>query len=87
MINHIEVLPPSSFDDHIRIAEYRSIYSTPGFEKYAIQSLPPIHIIVDNGRVTLEGVVASEADKDLAGLKANTVPNVFEVTNDLQVGH
>jgi osmotically-inducible protein OsmY len=50
-----------------------------------MQAVPPIHIIVDNGKVTLEGVVASQADKDLASLKANTVPGVFSVVNNLRV--
>ena len=52
---------------------------------YAVRSVPPIHIIVNNGHVTLEGSVASEADKDVAGIRANTVPGVFSVTNNLRV--
>ena len=83
--NQIEILPPSSMDDRIRIAEYRAIYGQDGFLRYAIQSVPPIHIIVKNGRVTLTGVVDSQADKDLANIRANGVPGVFQVTNDLQV--
>ncbi len=83
--NQIEILPPSPMDDQIRIAEYRAIYGTDGFMKYAIQSIPPIHIIVKNGRVSLEGVVDSQADKDLANIRAREVPNVFEVTNNLKV--
>jgi hyperosmotically inducible protein len=83
--NQIQVLPLSSMDDRIRIAEYRSIYSQPGLDRYAMQAVPPIHIIVDNGKVTLEGVVANQADKDRAAVQANTVSGVFSVTNNLRV--
>jgi hyperosmotically inducible protein len=83
--NQIQVLPLSPMDDRLRIAEYRSIYGTPGLDRYALQAVPPIHIIVDNGRVTLEGVVANQGDKDIAGLRANTVTGVFGVTNNLRV--
>jgi hyperosmotically inducible periplasmic protein len=83
--NEIKVLPPSTFDDQIRRAEYRSIYGFAGLWKYAMGALPPVHIVVDNGRVTLYGVVDSQGDKDLIGLRAKTVPDVFSVTNNLQV--
>ena len=83
--NQIEILPPSSMDDRIRIAEYRAIYGQDGFMKYAIQSVPPIHIIVKNGRVTLTGVVDNQGDKDLANIRANGVSGVFQVTNELRV--
>ena len=83
--NEIEALPLSPNDDRIRREEFRAIYSTPNLERYALQAVPPIHIIVNNGKVTLVGVVASKADKDLAALRANTVGGVFTVTNDLQV--
>jgi len=83
--NQIQVLPLSPMDDKLRLAEYRSIYSQAGLERYAMQSVPPIHIIVDNGKVTLEGVVDSQADKDIAGVRANGVPGVFSVTNNLRV--
>jgi osmotically-inducible protein OsmY len=83
--NQIEVLPVSPNDDQIRRAEFRAIYSAPGMEKYSIQAVPPIHIIVKNGHVTLVGVVATETDKDLANVRANSVPAVFSVTNDLKV--
>src|SRR5437868_6573184 len=69
--NQIQVLPLSPMDDRIRVAEYRAIFGTPGLDRYAMQAVPPIHIIVDNGKVTLEGVVANEGDKNLAGIKAN----------------
>ena len=83
--NKIEVLPLSPNDDRIRLAVYRAIYGQPSFQRYAMQAVPPIHIIVKNGNVTLEGVVANEGDKNLANIKANGVPGVFGVTNNLVV--
>jgi hyperosmotically inducible periplasmic protein len=83
--NKIEVLPPSPQDDRIRLAEYRAIYGNSVLSRYAHQAVPPIHIIVKNGHVTLEGVVATEADKNIANLRANSVPGVFSVTNNLKV--
>jgi len=85
VINKIDVLPPSPEDDRIRIATYRAIYGDPALNRYAHQAIPPIHIIVKNGNVSLEGVVATEADKNIAGIRANTVPEVFSVTNSLRV--
>jgi len=83
--NQIQVLPPSPMDDQIRRAEFQSIYSFPSLQRYGDMAVAAIHIIVDNGHVTLEGVVNSDADKDVAGIRANTVPNVFAVTNNLRV--
>ncbi|HVB86276.1 MAG TPA: BON domain-containing protein [Candidatus Dormibacteraeota bacterium] len=84
--NEIKVLPPSPGDNRIRRAEFRAIYSNPGFEKYAIQAVPPIHIIVDMGHVTLTGVVANQMDKTLAITRANQVPGVIgRVTDQLRV--
>jgi hyperosmotically inducible protein len=85
VVNQIQVLPLSPTDDRIRIAEYRAIFGQLGLDRYAMQAVPPIHIIVDNGKVTLEGVVDNQADKDRAALQANTVPGVFSVTNNLRV--
>ena len=86
VINEIEVLPPSPMDDQIRRAEYRAIYLDPALStRYGFRALPSINIIVKNGHVTLEGVVANEADKNLVGIRANGVPKVFSVTNNLQV--
>ncbi len=84
--NDIEVLPLSPNDDRIRLAVYRAIFdwNSPLF-RYATQAVPPIHIIVKNGRVTLKGVVANKGDADLANIKANGVPGVFGVTNELRV--
>jgi hyperosmotically inducible periplasmic protein len=83
--NQIEVLPPSSADDRIRLQLFRAIYRYPALQKYELGVQKPIRIIVKNGRATLEGVVDSEADKNLVGLRANTVPGIFSVTNNLQV--
>jgi hyperosmotically inducible protein len=82
--NEIQVLPVSSMDDRIRIATYRSIYGQPPLDRYAMQAIPPIHIIVSNGKVALEGVVANQGDKDIAGVRANGVSGVFGVTNNLK---
>ena len=83
--NQIQVLPLSPMDDGIRLAIFRAIYAQPGLDRYALQAVPPIHIIVSNGNVTLEGAVASESDKEMAGIRANGVPGVFKVTNNLRV--
>jgi hyperosmotically inducible protein len=85
VINNIEVLPLSPADDQIRLQTYRAIYSQPTLNRYALNAIPPIHIVVRNGNVTLQGVVANEADKNVAGLQAKSVPGVFSVTNDLHV--
>jgi hyperosmotically inducible protein len=83
--NDIEVLPPSPMDDQVRRAVYRAIYGDPAFTRYNFQAVPSIHIIVKNGNVTLEGVVDSDGDKNIAGLRANGVANVFSVKNNLVV--
>ena len=83
--NQIEVLPVSPMDDGLRQRLFREIYGFPALEKYALGVQKPIRIIVKNGHVTLEGVVDSEADKNLAGLRANGVPGIFSVTNNLRV--
>jgi osmotically-inducible protein OsmY len=86
VVNNIEVLPLSPMDDQIRRAEYRAIYGDPSIStRYGFRALPSIHIIVKNGHVTLEGVVANQGDKNLIGIKANGVSNVFSVTNNLLV--
>jgi BON domain len=86
VINDIEVLPPSPIDERIRLAEYRAIYGDPALSvRYAYRSIPSIHIIVKNGHVMLEGVVANQGDKNLVNIRANGVPGVFSVTNNLQV--
>ncbi|HYN16365.1 MAG TPA: BON domain-containing protein [Terriglobales bacterium] len=83
--NQIEVLPPSPNDDRLRRQLFRAIYGYGPLEKYSLGVIKPIRIIVKNGHVTLEGVVDSEADKNLAGIRANGVSGVFSVTNNLRV--
>jgi hyperosmotically inducible protein len=83
--DQIEVLPLSPFDNQIRRSAYRAIYGFPALQRYAMGVVPSIHIIVKNGHVTLEGVVATEQDKQMAFMRANGVPNVFSVENHLQV--
>ena len=85
VVNNIEVLPLSPNDDRIRMAVYRAIFGHTALSRYGMRSVPPIHIIVKNGNVTLEGVVATEADKNIAGIQANGVSGVFSVTNNLRV--
>lgn len=85
VVNDIQVDPVSPTDDRIRIAEYRTIYGFPSLNRYAIDPAQPIRISVQNGHVTLYGQVDSQSDKNAAGIRANTVPGVFSVTNDLQV--
>ena len=83
--NDIQVLPLSPYDNHLRIALFRRIYSTPGLDLYALRAVPTIHIIVKHGNVTLVGAVGNNMDKNLAGIVANEVPGVFSVTNNLTV--
>jgi len=84
--NEIKVLPLSPMDNQIRRSMARAIYGDPQIgDRYGNRALPSVHIIVENGRVTLEGVVANQSDKNLIGIRANSVPNVFTVQNNLQV--
>jgi len=83
--NRIEVLPLSPMDDQLRRQLFVAIYGFPSLERYAMSVVKPIRIIVRNGHVTLEGVVDSEADRNAANIRANGVPGVFSVTNNLQV--
>jgi hyperosmotically inducible protein len=83
--NQIEVLPVSFHDDQLRVALYRSIYGHTALQTLAIRAVPPIHIIVENGNVSLEGAVANEMQKTIAGMQANSVAGVFSVTNNLRV--
>jgi len=84
--NQIEVSPFSPMDDQIRRAVFRAIYGDSVLSRYGFSALPSIHIIVKNGHVTLEGVVDSESDKNLANIRTSSVPNVFSVTNNLTIG-
>lgn len=83
--NQIEVLPPSPMDDRLRLQLFQAIYQYPALQKYELGVQKPIRIIVKNGRVTLEGVVDNETDKNLAEMRAKGVPGIFSVTNNLQV--
>jgi hyperosmotically inducible protein len=86
VVNQIELLPTSTNDDRIRLAVYRAIYRHDALEtRYAVQSIPPIHIIVKNGNVTLEGVVDSKLDKTIASTQAHSVSGIFKVTDNLRV--
>ena len=85
VVNNIKVLPLSEFDNRIRVAEYRAIFRSGSLYRYAAGANPSIHIIVENGHVTLKGVVDNYADKNQAYIAANAVPGVFSVTNDLRV--
>jgi hyperosmotically inducible periplasmic protein len=83
--NQIKVLPVSPNDDRIRRATYRKIYGNSVLSQYQLRAVPPIHIVVDNGHVKLEGVVARQMEKQIAGMQANSVSGVFSVENNLRV--
>jgi hyperosmotically inducible protein len=84
--NELEVLPLSNFDDQLRVRVARAIYRDPVLSRYGIQAVPPIHIIVDNGHVTLEGVVNNEMEKNVAGIRASGAGLSFgKVVNNLRV--
>jgi hyperosmotically inducible periplasmic protein len=85
VVDNIEVAPVSPMDDRIRIAEARAIYGASQLNRYSLDPAKPIRITVVNGNVTLSGVVDNQGDKDVAGIRANSVPGVFKVTNNLQV--
>lgn len=85
VVNKIEVLPLSSSDDQIRRAVFRAIYRDSVLSRYAVQAVPPIHIVVRNGHVTLEGVVNASMEKTVANAQANAVAGVFSVVNNLRV--
>ena len=86
VVNTIEVLPLSPFDDRIRMATYRAIYGYGPLQRYGLGTQPSIRIIVKNGNVSLEGFVNNEMDKNLANMRANQVFGVFKVNNELQIG-
>jgi osmotically-inducible protein OsmY len=85
IVDHIDVAPVSPMDDRLRLELARVIYGTPQLQKYAMDPAKPIRITVVNGNVTLSGVVDSKMDHDVAGIRANTVPGVFKVDNELQI--
>ncbi|MGB8508687.1 MAG: BON domain-containing protein [Pyrinomonadaceae bacterium] len=84
VVNNIEVLPLSTFDDSIRARTYRSVFNTASLYRYALGNNPSLHIVVNRGHVTLEGVVANEGDRRFAYSAAMGVPGVFSVTNNLR---
>ncbi len=84
VVNNIEVLPLSRFDDRIRFGVLRAIYGYPGLDRYGMGTQPSIRILVRNGEVTLEGVVMNDADRNVANIRANGVSGVFKVTNNLR---
>ena len=83
--NQIEVLPLSPNDDRVRLAAYRAIFSKAPLQRYQLSAVPPIHLIVKNGNITLEGVVANEADRNMAEIAAKGVRGAFSVKNNLHV--
>jgi hyperosmotically inducible protein len=85
VVNNIEVLPLSPNDDRIRRGTYRAIYGHPALQRYSFMALEPIRIVVKNGHVTLEGVVATEMEKTIAKIQANGVHGAFSVTDNLRV--
>ena len=85
VINNIQVLPPSPLDDKVREQVYNTLSRTGSLSRYFWEAAPSIHIVVKNQRVTLAGIVNSEGDKNMATIAANTVPGVFQVTNELRV--
>ena len=85
VVNKIEVLPVSANDDRIRRAVYRAVYGNPVLSRYALQTVPPIHIVVQNGDVTLEGVVGGSMEKNIADVQTSGVAGVFSVVNNLRV--
>ena len=84
VVNQIEVLPLSSFDQQTRVRTYRALQRTGGLYRYLLGANPSLHIVVNRGHVTLEGVVANEGDRRLAYITANGIPGVFSVTNNLR---
>jgi osmotically-inducible protein OsmY len=85
VVNNIEVLPPSPSDDALRMQVARALANRGGLSPYFYQAVPPIHIIVQGGNVSLEGVVNSQGDKDTANAVVQGIPGIFSVKNNLQV--
>ena len=86
VIDNITVLPLSSFDDRIRRAEYRAIFRDPVLSRYSMGAVPAIHIVVNNGHVTLVGTVDRQMDANVARIRALSVPGVFSVASNLRIG-
>ena len=87
VVDNIHIQPLSMFDNRIRAAEYRAVFGYGGLYRYAMGANPSVRILVDNGHVRLVGYVATQGDRNIAGIRANGVPGVFAVQNDLQVAN
>jgi osmotically-inducible protein OsmY len=87
VVDHLKVDPLSTIDFQLRMRVYHAVYSSPFLFNYAINPSKPVRIQVENEHVTLYGVVDTETQKEVAGIKANSVPGVLSVTNDIQVLH
>jgi hyperosmotically inducible protein len=85
VVDNIQVLPTSIFDDRLRVQALRTIYGNSVLSRYAIDPAKPIRIIVDNGHISLEGTVQSPMDKQVAGMRANQLGGAFSVQNNLVV--
>lgn len=85
VVNRIEVLPVSNFDDGIRLRVLRAVYGQPALQRYQLGAQPSIRILVKNGEVTLEGIVLNEMERNIANIQANAVFGVFKVNNNLRV--
>lgn len=85
VVDNIKVSPVSGFDDRIRISAMRAIYRDPVLGRYASDPALPIRIVVDNGKLSLYGTVATAMDKQIAGMRASQVFGVFSVENNLEV--
>ncbi len=83
--DQIEVLPLSPFDNSIRIRAYNAIFGYPALSRYAINSRPPIRILVKNGNVTIAGVVNNDLDRKLIYNRVQNLPRVFSVTSNLRL--
>lgn len=83
--NEIEVLPNSPNDDRIRLAVYRAIYGQPALQRYQIMAVPPVHILVKNGQVTLEGWLNSNVERTAAEAAARSTSGVLGVTNNIRI--
>src|SRR5437763_936785 len=85
VVDNLEVAPVSPMDDELRLRLARAIYGAPSLQRYSLDPARPIRITVVNGNVILSGVVDRKMDKDVAGIRANSVPGVFKVINDIEV--
>jgi hyperosmotically inducible protein len=85
VVDNIEVLPLSPYDDNIRVRAYNAIFGYPALSRYALNARPPIRILVNRGNITLTGVVNNELDRKLVEMRIQSLPGVFSVTNNLRL--